>query len=82
MAKEKYPLVAKVQFQSDRPNGQCKNKTHFHHFSREFDWQHSIRYSTAADHGKSPAGGIGSINIIGNRAVTRGDNVICAEDRR
>lgn len=78
------PDVTVLNFQSDGPSTQYKNKTNFfllQHFAEKWGLENVTWNFTSAGHGKSIADAAGA-NIKGlcDRAVTHGQNILGAED--
>lgn len=84
LMKKCVPQVEIINFQSDGPSTQYKNKTNFYlfnYFCPKFNIKYSTWNFTGAGHGKSVAGGVGgSLKSLCDRAVSFGKDITCAED--
>ena len=84
LIKERHPSVDTVNFQSDGPTTQYRNKTNFCmfvHFSDKQGWESATWNMSEAGHGKGPADGIGGlIKRTADDAVAHGRSITSPTD--
>lgn len=80
----KVPSVGIINFQSDGPSTQYKNKSNFHLFKfhcEKFELQSATWNFTTSGHGKSYADGIGgTVKCMCDRTVGFGQDILSAQD--